>query len=440
MSVPPGALPMAHRPTGGRMRRAAALAVVAAATAWAAWPGLRQPAPAPRFAPAPGAAAPTESVPVLASALVNAADPPRVHAASVAALPDGRLFAAWFGGAREGSTDVKVYGAFWEPAQARWSAQAVVASPAQASRDVGRFVRKLGNPVAFVTPAGELWVVYVSVTLGGWATSHLNLLRSPDLGRSWLPASRLVTSPFLNLSTLAKSYPVFYADGDIGLPVYHEMAGKFGELLVLSAAGEVRRKIRLDHGSRSLQPVILVQDSVRAVALQRFAAETIPPRVWRSETRDGGRTWTEVETTDLPNPNSALAALTLEDGRLLAVANDTEDERLRLSLLVSEDAGRRWRVIHRFEDRQAFLERPLSPVLLRPLLADDVRALGPGAAPEAVASNAERNLCRHAQCSWQYDYPFLTRDVRGDFHLVYTWNRSFIRHLRFNRAWLEARL
>ena len=58
----------------------------------------------------------------------------------------------------------------------------------------------------------------------------------------------------------------------------------------------------------------------------------------------------------------------------------------------------------------------------------------------AVLRNAEANLCRGETCSWQYDYPYLVRGADGDFHLVYTWNRSFIRHLRFNRAWLEARL
>lgn len=428
----------------GRVVRGGALTGILAVTLWAAWPGF-QPAPAPGFAvPAASASAPLagaqERAPLLASAIVNAAEPPRVHAASVAALPDGRLFAAWFGGEREGSTDVKVYGAFYRAETGSWSEQAVVASPEQTSRDLGRLVRKMGNPVAFMAPSGELWVVYVSVTLGGWATSHLNLIRSADLGRSWTPATRLVTSPFFNLSTLAKGLPVFFDNGDIGLPVYHEMAGKFGELLVLSATGEVRRKIRLDHGSRSLQPVIVVKDAQQAVALQRFAGETTPPRAWRSETRDAGRSWSPVEASGLANPNSALAALALDDGRLIAVANDTEDERLRLSLLASEDDGRHWRVIHRFEDRQAFLGRNVPPETLRPLLVADVATLGPGPAREVVARNAERNLCRGETCSWQYDYPYLIRGADGDFHLVYTWNRSFIRHLRFNRAWLEARL
>lgn len=426
-----------------RAARPLLAAAIAAVTVWAAWPALRAGAPAPAafVPPAPAPAATADAQPLLASAVVNAAEPRRVHAASIAALPDGRLFATWFGGEREGGTEVRIYGAFFEPARGAWTPQQVVASPAQTSADLGHLVRKMGNPVAFTTPAGELWLVYVSVTMGGWATSHLNLMRSPDLGRTWLPATRLVASPFINLSTLVKGAPVFYANGDIGLPVYHEMAGKFSELLVLDAGGAVKRKIRMDHGRRSLQPVILVQDSARAVALMRHAEDGGAPRAWRSATADGGRTWSAVEATDLANPNSALSALRLDDGRLLAVANDTEDERLRLSLLVSADEGRSWRAIHRFEDREGFHGHDPDMDAFRALLAQDAAALGPGPAPAAIAANAERNLCRNeGVCGWQYDYPYLVRAADGDFHLVYTWNRSFVRHLRFNRAWLEERL
>lgn len=416
------------------------LTAILVMTLWVAWPTVWVAPPMQFITEDRVAPASTDASPMLTSALINAADPPRVHAGSIAALPDGRMFATWFGGAREGATDVKVYGSIYQPESGAWSPQAVVASPEQTSADLGRLVRKMGNPVAFVTPAGELWVVYVSVTLGGWATSHLNLIRSPDLGQSWLPATRLIASPFLNLSTLAKGYPVFYTNGEIGLPVYHELAGKFGELLILTPEGRVKRKIRLDHGTRSLQPVLLTRDPQHAVAMLRYAGDDTPPRALRTETRDGGETWTPVEATDLANPNSALAGVVLDDGRLLAVANDTEDERLRLSLLVSDDDGRHWRAIHRFEDRQEYIDQPLQPEPFTALLKADVAELGPGPEATAVEAVAERNLCRNGTCNWQYDYPHLVRSANGEFHLVYTWNRSFIRHVRFNAAWLEGKL
>jgi predicted neuraminidase len=419
-----------------RLRRFSALplAGIVCLTLWAAWPAFF--APPPRFALPSLPAGPSGETPRLESALINPPDPPRVHAAAITALPDGRLFAVWYGGLREGGTEVKIYAADYR--QGVWSPQRVLATPAQTMADTGRFTRKVGNPVVFVTPRGELWVVYVSVAMGGWATSQLNLLTSPDLGESWRPARRLVTEPFLNISTLVKGEPVFFENGDIGLPVYYEIAGKLGELLTLSSEGEVRRVTRMDHGSRSLQPVVLVETPTRAVALLRDGDDLPPYRVWRTETTDAGRHWSPLTSTDLPNPNSALAALRLEDGRLLAVANDVEQGRSRLSLLVSADDGRHWRVIHRLEDRESSLLNPPDKDTYRARLTEDLQSLGRIPDPEAVIRNIESNLCE-PQCGWRYDYPYLIRDADGDFHLVYAWNRSFIRHLRFNRAWLEER-
>jgi predicted neuraminidase len=413
--------------------------LIAALTLWTAWPALFRTQSVPTRFAIPLPLLSTNVAPRLTSALINQAEPARVHAASIAALPDGRLLSVWFGGQREGGTDVKIYAADYQPEQNLWSPQRLLATPEQTTADTGRFTRKLGNPVVFVTPKGELWVIYVGVALGGWATSQLNLLRSQDLGASWLPAKRLITSPFLNLSTLVKAYPVFFENGDIGLPVYYEMAGKLGELLTLTPEGEVRNITRMDHGARSLQPVVLVESPTRAIALMRDGDGRPPHRVWRTETEDAGRSWSPLVSTDLPNPNSALTALRLEDGRLLAVANDTEDERLRLSLLSSVDDGWSWRVIHRFEDKQRFLDHLPDKTVFRALLADDLKRLGNTPPLATVAQNAERNLCRPT-CGWQYDYPYLIRSADGDFHLVYTWNRSFIRHLRFNRVWLEEKL
>ncbi|MDR1646766.1 MAG: exo-alpha-sialidase, partial [Zoogloeaceae bacterium] len=183
------------------MRHAGAGALIAALSSWAAWPAWFGASSAQAsFVPPPRPPIDDGAAPRLDSALINQAAPARVHAASIAALPDGRLFSVWFGGQREGSTDVKIYAADYQPEQNRWSPQRILATPRQTTADTGRWTRKLGNPVAFVTPKGELWVVYVSAAMGGWATSQLNLLRSRDSGASWLPAKRLRTSPFLNLS------------------------------------------------------------------------------------------------------------------------------------------------------------------------------------------------------------------------------------------------
>ena len=37
-----------------------------------------------------------------------------------------------------------------------------------------------------------------------------------------------------------------------------------------------------------------------------------------------------------------------------------------------------------------------------------------------------------------FSYPFMIEASDGIFHVLYSWNRERIRHVRFNRAWLEA--
>jgi predicted neuraminidase len=423
--------------------RAAGVAMIFAVTLWAAWSGLH-PAPVSGFVPPPVRAVSIDEPPRLFSGLISSTHSASVHAASLVERPDGRLFAVWFGGTREGSADVRIYGAEGVPdanGTTLWGEPKSIASREETEHSQKRWVRKLGNPVVFADTQG-LGLVYVSATMGGWASSQINLLRLSD-DNTPTASRRLVTSPFFNMSTLVKGAPVFFDNGDIGLPVYHELAGKFAELLVLTSEGKVRRKIRMDHGRRTLQPVLVVEDATHAIALMRDASEN-PPRVWRSETSNAGRNWSEPEPTDLHNPNSALTALRLDDGRLLAVANDTEDERFRLSLLVSEDRGQHWRGIHRFEDKQVQLDDDLTEAAFRAQLADDIAALDATRpsrpTTEDIAARATRNMCDDDSCHWQYDYPYLIRSGDGDFHLVYTWNESFIRYIRFNAAWLQERM
>ncbi|RZA23762.1 MAG: hypothetical protein EOP02_14485, partial [Proteobacteria bacterium] len=186
-----------------------------------------------------------------------------VHSSSVTAMPDGGLMAVWFAGSREGAADVQVRTARFDPRTDEWGAEQVLATRESTRDGTQRYIRKLGNPVIALGPDNRLWMFYVSVSVGGWATSAINLMVSDDLGSSWSAPRQLVTSPFFNISTLVRAAPVFHADGSIGLPVYHEFMGKFAEYLYLSAEGEVVDKFRISRGKHSLQPTIVPLDGQR---------------------------------------------------------------------------------------------------------------------------------------------------------------------------------
>jgi predicted neuraminidase len=336
-----------------------------------------------------------DTAPFYTERYVSHAATPSVHSAAALAIPGG-LRAFWYGGAQEGADDVAIYTATYDPVSDQWSAEKPIATRASTAQGVNRYIRKLGNPAVMRDAAGRIWLFYVSVSVGGWSGSAINAMVSDDDGRTWGPARRLVSSPFFNVSTLVKGRPFLYADGSIGVPAYHEFAGKFGEILRMDAQGNVIGKTRLSHGRYSLQPVVVPRSATEAVVFMRYSGDG-PGQLLMQRSRDGGETWTAPVKLALPNPNAAIDAIAMADGGLALVFNNRPGNRDNLSLAVSHDAGDTWRVLHRFEDE-------------------------PGAPPP------------------EFSYPWLAHEADGlRFHLFYTWKRSHIKHVKFDADWLKER-
>ena len=317
-----------------------------------------------------------------------------VHSATAIEIAGGNLRAFWYGGSREGAKDVAIYSSVLDVETGSWGPEQQVTTREETQKDLARYIRKLGNPVVARDREGQLWLFYVSVSVGGWSGSAINARTSVDDGRTWSRASRLVTSPFLNLSTLVKGPAIHYVDGLLGLPVYHELLGKFGELVRLDEHARVVGKTRLSWGHSSLQPVVVPFDGERALALMRRSGRS-PPRILVTETRDAGRHWTAPRPSSMSNPDAAIAALRSQDSELLLAFNDSEHDRSHLTLALSNDCGQSWQSFH-------VLDPPV------PVVAGNTR----------------------------FAYPWLVQGTNGDFHLLYTWNRERIVHVRFNREWL----
>ncbi len=357
-------------------------------------------------APPPGGFAPLQTVARAASAaapryetqLLPNSTAASVHSATAAEISGGRLRAFWYGGSREGASDVAIYTSVYAPGEKTWSPERVVMTRELAQRHLRRTVRKLGNPVVGRDARGRLCLYFVSVSVGGWAGSAVNLMVSEDEGETWSPPRRLIASPFFNVGTLVKGAPLLLSDGAVGLPVYHELLGKFGELLRVDSEGRAIGKIRLSWGRSSLQPVIVPRSEKEAVGLMRYAGDP-PNRILMVRTADGGVYWSPPVKTALPNPNAAIGSALLSDGLLLLVFNNAEENREDLSLAISQDFGNSWRIAHRFE--------------------------GDSGSPQAPVP--------------EYSYPWIMQDRAGDIHALYTWGRSRIKHVRFNRAWLEGK-
>ena len=316
------------------------------------------------------------------------------HASSIASLAGDELLAVWYGGSREGASDVAIYSSRKNIDKSGWSKPEILIDHNNVAEDLGRHIKKLGNPVLLSDNNKTLWMFFVSTSIGGWSTSAINLVISQDGGHSWGSTKRLVSSPFLNLSTLVKGRPFFYQDGTIGLPAYHELAGKFAELIRVSAGGDVVNKVRMTHGRYTIQPSIVPLENDRLLAMMRNT--NLTRNIVRAYAEQGGQQWSDTEYTELNNPDAAISVAGNAESLVLAY-NDIKHDRNRLALAVSEDSGMHWK-------KRALLE-----------------SSGPD---------------EHGQKS-EFSYPYIIKTPDGVYHLVYTWQRKRIAYAHFNQAWLE---
>ena len=340
-----------------------------------------------------------QNEPVTGSEFISGDQTLEVHSATAVELANGDIRVFWYGGTREGSKDTSIYSRVLGEGQGGWSDIEKIMTRQQVASDTRRNIRKLGNPVA-VANGNELRLFFVSTSIGGWATSSINLSVSGDNGKSWGKVSRLISSPLINISTLVRNQPLLTENGELLLPVYHELAGKFSELLQLDTSDSVINKFRISDGIQAIQPLLLPVDSTHAVALMRNGSKKLPRNILYSRSVDHISDWSALEDLSLPNPDAAVTAVQLDQpDELLMVFNNHVSERDDITMAYRRSDASKWQVIHRFETKEG--------------------------------NEAEHN---------PFSYPFLLQTHDGNFHLFYTWKRKKIKHVYFNRAALRHML
>ncbi len=394
------------------------------------------------FAVASAPAVSASAKPVYESRFTSSGINDFVHSSAITALPGGDLMSVWFAGSREGAGDVQIRASRYQASTGEWGGEQVLATRESTQKGTGKYIRKLGNPVIALAPDNRLWLFYVSVSVGGWAGSSVNVMVSDDLGNSWSPPRQLLTSPFLNISTLVRAAPVFHADGSIGLPVYHEFLGKFAEYLYLSANGDVIDKFRISRGKNALQPSVVALDGQKAVAFLRYAGD-VHHRVLASRTEDAGQTWSKPYPLDPSNPNSSLAAVGTTGNGMLVALNDLREGRFKLSLYSTDWQMKQWHSLIDLDKSPDPSGNPFAMQAYKDLIGEGFRASsGERRQPleAAFLNQLDQRVCSRRGCEFEYEYPYIIRSPDGLYHLVYSWNNTFIKHVSFNDAWIRERL
>ena len=291
---------------------------------------------------------------------------PSCHASTLVEVDDG-LLAAWFGGTREGATDVAIWSARFDGRA--WSA-------------VTKLAEEPGvpcwNPVLWRQPDGAVILFYKAgpspETWSGF------LRRSRDGGRSFFPPEMFPAG----LLGPIKNKPIAGARGEILAGSSVESYNAWTSWVEISANGG---RTWTRHGpivvptaaKGNIQPSLWRCSDGRVRMVVRTTERV--GRVCIAESTDDGRTWSSAVPTPLPHPNAGLDAVKLADGRVLLVYNHTPKGRTPLNVAVSADDGDTWQMRRALEDE-------------------------PG----------------------EYSYPAVIQARDGSVHVTYTWRRERIKH------------
>ena len=320
--------------------------------------------------------------------IITRKEVPTVHAASAVELTDGSIRSYWFGGTREGAQDVSIWSSRWDIETKTWDPPTIALDPRWLENTTELNLRKLGNPVAYRSPNGPVELFVVGVSMGGWSGSAIYHLTSDDEGATFSSPRRLTSSPFFNISTLVKGAILETSEGGIIIPAYHEFIEKYPISIHLDAERKITYLTPYREAEGQIQPWIVPSKNGSELLL-RDASDTQRVHTFANA---------QLTALNIPNPNSAVAAITLAEGTLLA-CNDLEEGRHQLHLYLRKPGESQWKFLHEVEV---------------PSSEDDDQGI-----------NKPR-----------YSYPWLMQTAQKELHLFYTWNRREIRHLRFDtRDW-----
>ena len=283
---------------------------------------------------------------------------PSCHASTVLPLAGSETLAAWFGGTREKASDVAIWLA--RRSTGRWTAPVRIAD----EEGIAHW-----NPVLFANRQGEIFLMYkVGHEIVDWLTK---VIVSRDEGHTWSAPVELVPGDVGGRGPV-RNKPIIASDGAILAPASIERRDP-------DAPGkeiwEAFVDISVDGGYSWTASALVPMQADTFVGQQHFNAKgLIQPTLWqsgpdrvhmllrstegfvyRSDSADGGRTWSEAYATTVPNNNSGIDLAQLGDGTLMLVCTplsgfSTSALRTPLVVLRSRDNGDSWEQAFVLED------------------------------------------------------------------------------------------
>ena len=354
------------------------------------------------------------------------------HAAFIDILDDGTLALLWFGGSLEGKSDICIYASTLKPGATQWGPTTQLSDDPERSEQ---------NPVLTRNPNGR-WQLFHTAQPAGNQDECLLRVRDITVGPDGLSGGTpsLIDLP---LGTFIRGRFVTRADGAWMMPVFrcipmpgqrwngsHDTAG----VAVSLDQGKSWTLSEVPGSIGSVHMTIVPLDGLHAVAFYRRRQSDF---VHRSESLDGGVTWSAPQPTDVPNNNSSINVIRLADGRLAMLCNPAS---------AATSADRRVSLYDEIEE------------------GDDRPDASGGCAPIWGVPRAPLSLCISSDggLNWplrrvvddssgkclsnnsidgrnqELSYPYLLEGPDGALHVAYTYFRRAIKYVRLPRGWIDG--
>ncbi|XUY28975.1 sialidase family protein [Agrobacterium sp. rho-8.1] len=359
------------------------------------------------------------------------------HASFLHLTEDGALICAWFGGTLEGKSDISIFASVLSNGSDQWG------TPQRLSFDPDHSEQ---NPVLFSAPGGKLLLFHTSQTSGNQDECRI---RVAEVSRNASEPTNLTAGEgrYLDLprGCFVRAPLVVREDGAWLLPIFrciqrrgqkwngsHDRAA----VGISEDGGKTWRLEDVDQstGCVHMSPIATGDTKLAAVFRRRQA-----DFVYRTYSADGGRTWSEPLPTDVPNNNSSIAAIRLNDGRIAMICNPTNadmssDRRASLYDELGEDDDRPdanpdggcvpiWGV-------------PRAPVSV--CISDD----GAKRFPQRIIIEDGAGTCLSNNSidghNKEMSYPWLIEGADGSLHIAYTYYRRAIKYVRLAPGWAST--
>lgn len=359
------------------------------------------------------------------------------HASFLHLADDGALICAWFGGTLEGKSDISIFASVLTAGSDQWG------EPQRLSFDPDHSEQ---NPVLFSAPDKTLYLFHTSQPSGNQDECRI---RMAQVSRDASDPTRLTAGDgrYLDLprGCFVRAPLMVRGDGAWLLPIFRciqRPGQKWNGSHDRAAVGiseDGGKTWRLEDVAQStgcvhMSPVSIGDEKLAAVFRRRQA-----DFVYRTESVDGGRTWSQPQPTDVPNNNSSIAAIRLHDGRIAMICNPinadmSSDRRASLYDELGED-----------DDRpDADPDGGCVPIWGVPRAPVNVCISSDGAKsfPQRIIIEEGPGTCLSNNSidghNKEMSYPWLLEGADGSLHIAYTYHRRAIKYVRLAPGWAHA--